>query len=212
MKPIPLLILCFVLLWSCKEEKSTHASEKELSEEKSTLTADKNLEMIQQKYFKTSTGKSIALITEQKSSSINDIKIIANDFSNTKDTLIIEGADPLQDAWVKDLDQNGYDELYLITTSTGSGSYATIYGFASNKDLSLTPIYIADISENDLQPEGNFLGYMGHDSIYTENNRIYRKYPVYKEGDPNCCPTGGEKIISYQLKAGEASWILEIEN
>ena len=76
------------------------------------------------------------------------------------------------------------------------------------KDLA---IYVREVSENDLKQGGDFYGYMGHDSIYAENNRIYRKYPVYKDGDPNCCPTGGEKIISYRLKAGEAGWILEIE-
>jgi hypothetical protein len=53
---------------------------------------------------------------------------------------------------------------------------------------------------------------MGHDSIYFSNNRMYRKFPVYKEGDANCCPTGGDKTLSYQLKAGEATWKLEIEN
>lgn len=211
MKPFFPLILCFMLISSCKQEKSKYESDKQIFEQQSTIATDENSGSIQQKILKTSTGKSIGLITEQISSSISNFKIIAKDFSTTHDTLFIEDADPLKQTLVKDLDENGYDELYLITNSSGSGSYATIHGFASNKDLSLTPIYVPDISENDLLPEGNFFGYMGHDSIYTENNRIYRKYPVYKQGDPNCCPTGGENIVSYRLKAGEASWILVIE-
>jgi hypothetical protein len=35
-----------------------------------------------------------------------------------------------------------------------------------------------------------------------------RKFPIYLDGDPNCCPTGGHSTIIYDLKAGEASWKL----
>jgi len=52
---------------------------------------------------------------------------------------------------------------------------------------------------------------MGHDSVYIEGSRLYRKFPVYKEGDANCCPSGGTKTIKYTLKKGEASWQLVID-
>ena len=160
----------------------------------------------------TATGKSLQLLIRENDSSLNDLIIIPIDFENSKDTFRINDADPLLNTWLLDLDNNGYDELYLVTSSVGSGSYATIYGYASNQDLSLTPIYVPTISENDVMEGGDFIGYMGHDSIYVEKNRIYRKYPIYKKDDPNCCPTGGNKIVRYQLKAGEASWILEIDH
>lgn len=212
MKSLLPLFLCMILIWSCKQEKSNSEPEKESTKQKNATSVTQISNNNQPTILKTSTGKSIALFTHKKSNSLTDFKIVASEFSNTQDTLTIEDADPLQDVWVKDLDQNGYDELYLITTSAGSGSYATIYGYGSNKDLSMTPIYVPEISEKDLLSDGTFFGYMGHDSIYTDNNRVYRKYPVYKDGDPNCCPTGGKKIVSYQLKAGEAGWILEIDN
>ena len=161
--------------------------------------------------FKTSTGKSISIIKDRISSSLNDLNIVAHDFENTKDTFKIKDCDPFKQAWIEDLDQNGFDELYLITVSAGSGSYATIYGYASNQDLSLTPIYIPEISEKDLLPNGDYYGYMGHDSIYIANKKIYRKYPVYKDGDANCCPSGGNKTLGYELKQGEASWVLKIK-
>ena len=212
MKTILPLFICISLFCSCKEEKTTSESELEPVEKKITTTAAETSDTIDPTILKTSTGKSIKLITNQKSSSLNDLKIVALDFANTKDTFKIEDCDPLQHTWIKDLDGNGYDELYLITTSAGSGSYATIYGFASNQDLSMTPIYVTEISEKDLLPEGAYYGYMGHDSLYVSNNKIHRKYPVYKEGDANCCPSGGDKTLSYTLKQGEASWILKIEN
>jgi len=212
MKSFLPVLLFIILFWSCKQEKSASSSEKQ-STENNITTADTEIsDDLDGTVFKTSTGKSIELITDQKSSSLNDLKIIPLDFVNTKDTLIIEDCDPLQNSWIQDLDQNGFDELYLITASAGSGSYATIYGYASNQDLSMTPIYVPEISEIDLLADGDYYGYMGHDSIYVANNKIYRKYPVYKEGDPNCCPSGGDKTLSYTLQQGEASWILKIEN
>lgn len=212
MKSILPIFLFFILFGACKQEKSTPTAEKESTENILETVDAKVSDTLEPAIFKTSTGKSISLITDQKSSSLNDITIVALDFDNTKDTFKIEDCDPLKKAWLQDLDQNGYDELYLITTSAGSGSYATIYGYASNQDLSITPIYVPEITENDLLPAGAYYGYMGHDSIYVANNRMYRKFPIYKEGDANCCPSGGNKTLAYQLKQGEASWILKVEN
>ncbi len=212
MKSILPLFILFLFLIACKQEKSTPVSSQEMTEKNISPAVAANSDNIKKSIFKTSTGKSIALIAIQKNSSLNDFSVVTKDFPNSKDSLVIRDSDPFQEAVLKDLDGNGYDELYIIARSTGSGSYASIFGFASNQDLSLTSIYVPEISENDIQEGKPFYGYMGHDSIYFNENRLYRKFPIYKEGDANCCPTGGDKILSYQLKAGEASWKLELEN
>ncbi len=203
------VLIIFCLFWSCKKDSSKKSQLPEPSEMETEVVATQDSEPT---IVKTSSGKSVQIITVNTSSSMNDIKIIPNDFSQSRDTFFLKEVDPLQEILIGDLDKNGFEEIYLITTASGSGSYAAIYGFASNQDLSMTPVYVPEISEKDLLPDGKFYGYMGHDSIYTTNNRIYRKYPIYKEGDANCCPSGGDKTISYYLKAGEASWILAIEN
>ena len=177
-----------------------------------TATREKLNSEIDTKTYKTTSGKSIQVLISKNGSSINDFAIVPTDFQHSQDTFKINDADPQKNTWLLDLDKNGYDELYIVTSSVGSGSYETIYGYASNQDLSITPIYIPPISENDVMKDGNFYGYMGHDSIFIEKDMLYRKFPIYLEGDPNCCPTGGEKILSYRLRAGEASWILEIVN
>jgi hypothetical protein len=120
----------------------------------------------------------------------------------------MEESDPFDYALVADINNDGFDELYIITRSAGSGSYAKIYGFASNKDKSVTPIYIPELSDDDFV--ALFQGYMGHDKFYIEDNKLLRKYPVYEKEDSNSNPTGGDKIFQYKLKMGEASWILEI--
>ena len=212
MKSILPLFIFFLFFIACKQEKSTPVSRQEMTEKKMSPTDSEHSVVFEKTIFTTSTEKSIELITIQKSGSLNDFAIVAVDFPHSRDSLVIKDSDPFHEAVLKDLDGNGYDELYIITRSIGSGSYASIFGFASNQDLSLTSIYVPEISENDIQEGKPFYGYMGHDSIYFNENQLYRKFPIYKEGDANCCPTGGDKILSYQLKAGEATWKLELKN
>lgn len=206
---IPLIIIVLHVL-SCKNKESIQDQNIQ-STDIPIHEFREEMRSVKSKSLQTSTGKNIKLIIKEKSNGLLDLNVYSKDFKNMNDSLVISDADPLQNLKLIDLDNNGYDELYLITSSSGSGSYGTIFGFASNNDLSLTPIYVPEIKENDVQPEGLFYGYMGHDSIYFDDSKLYRRYPVYKEGDPNCCPTGGIKTHQYELKAGEASWILAIE-
>jgi len=212
MKPLLPLVIILLLTYSCKQGQSSSKSDTNEVVNKNVVEADIKSDQLEKNIYKTSTGKSIQLISDKKGSSLSDFTIVTNDFPNSTESIHIKDSDPLWEVVIEDLDANGYDEIYLITKSAGSGSYSSVFGLASNQDLSLTTIYLADISESDVQPNGAFYGYMGHDSIYFKNNRMHRKYPVYNEGDPNCCPTGGDKTLSYSLKAGEASWQLELEN
>lgn len=212
MKTLLPLVIIIILTYSCKQDQASSKSDEAKEPDKTIISPKGDSNQLENIVYKTTSGKSIELIIDEKDDGLSDFTIVAVDFQNSTDSLRIKNSDPLQEVAIKDLDANGFDELYLVTTSDGSGSYASVFGFASNQDLSLTTIYIPEITENDVQADGAFYGYMGHDSIYFTNNRMNRKYPVYKEGDANCCPTGGDKILSYQLKAGEATWKLEIEN
>jgi hypothetical protein len=51
---------------------------------------------------------------------------------------------------------------------------------------------------------------MGHDRYAIEDGYLTRRFPVYKNGDPNCCPSGGERILYYTLVPGEAAWQLKL--
>ena len=217
-KLLPLLI-CFFLLFSCKKEKSQDSvnsiENTELRKNDSSDVAAEESEVYKgdqkEKILLTSSGKEIIVQILSDENGLNTLQIIPIDFINSSDTLRLEDVDPVQNLLLQDLDNNGFDELYIITTSTGSGSYATIYGFASNKDLSLSPVYFPEITEDGLSSGGDYQGYMGHDSIYFDNKRLLRKFPIYKEGDANCCPTGGDKTLSFKLVPGEASWLLTLD-
>ena len=159
------------------------------------------------KEYKTKTGKTIIISeTHPTGQSLSTIEISTKDFEHNYPE-IYQDRDPISNVFIADLDGNGFDEIYIITISAGSGSYGTVLGFASNKDKSLSMINFPEIRESDK----NFEGYMGHDTFKIEDQKLVRTFPAYNEGDTNKDPTGGTRKLVYGLYPGEAMWQLEVE-
>ena len=107
-------------------------------------------------------------------------------------------------AEVADLNVDGFPEVYVYVTSAGSGSYGSVTAFSSNKNKSLSEIYVTPIEKIKKAAKG----YMGHDEFSVVESTLVRRFPVYREGDINAKATGGMRQIQYKLKAGEAGWLL----
>jgi hypothetical protein len=118
-------------------------------------------------------------------------------------TLPVEGV--VTKAEIADLDGDGSPELFIYTTSPGSGSHGKAYAWSTNGKKVLTEIFIKPPENKDLS------GYMGHDEFAVIESSFARRFPVYKKGDPNSSPTGGWRQFQYKLKPGEAGWILWIK-
>ena len=146
------------------------------------------------------------LIQEQKlSESLSNIRISGKNFEHNP-TIVLNETDPLESTVLADLNEDGFSEIYLITRSIGSGSYAKLYGFASYKDKSFGEIYIQDIQKLEKEVVN---GYRGHDSIYLINNKMYRSFPSYNLTDKNAQSNGAKIDLSFQLVAGEAGYLLK---
>lgn len=159
------------------------------------------------KVYKTKTGKTIIITeTHPVGKSLSNIEISTEGFEHNY-LEIYEDIDPISDVILADLDDNGFDEIYIITSSAGSGSYKTVWGFASNKDKSLSMIHFPDIQEGGEK----FEGYMGHDTFKIEDQKLVRTFRIYNKGDPNQNPTGGTRKLVYGLYPGEAMWQLKID-
>jgi len=159
------------------------------------------------KVYKTKTGKTIIVSeTHPVGQSLSTIKISTKDFEYNYSE-VYKDRDPISDIFISDLDGNGFDEIYIITTSAGSGSYGTVLGFASNKDKSLSMINFPEIQEGNII----FKGYMGHDTFKIDERQLVRRFPIYNKGDTNQNPTGGKRNLIYGLYPGEAMWQLKIE-
>jgi len=191
------------ILWSCIEaSKKVGPHDIQASPAKA-----KGIQSNASKEFKTRTGKTIMISeTHPVGQSLSTIKISTKDFEYNYSE-IYRDRDPISDIFLSDLDGNGFDEIYIIMTSAGSGSYGTVLGFASNKDKSLSMINFPEVQEGD----NNFKGYMGHDNFKIEERKLVRIFPIYNQGDTNQNPTGGKRKLVYGLYPGEAMWQLKIE-
>ena len=111
------------------------------------------------------------------------------------------------EAEVADLNADGSPEILVYTMSAGSGSYGALVGYAANHKKTLSQIYLPDLMDD----KDARAGYMGHDEFAVVENRLARRFPIYRLGDTNSNPTGGLRQLYYVLTPGEAGWILKLD-
>ncbi|AYA36587.1 hypothetical protein D3Y59_05660 [Hymenobacter oligotrophus] len=109
-------------------------------------------------------------------------------------TTPIEGV--VADAVVTNLNNDDYPELLVFMNAAGSGAYGKLVGYEflsrGRRNLSLPAL------------EGPAaVGYLGHDSFRVEERKIIRTFPVYLPTDPNSSPSGGTRVVEYELPKKE---------
>jgi hypothetical protein len=137
-------------------------------------------------------------------SSINQVLVRASTSEVSLGQMQAEADGTLTNVEIEDLNADGFPEIYVYVTSAGSGSYGSLIAYASNRNKSLSQIFLPSIEDN---PELS-QGYMGHDQFAVGEGTFVRRFPIYLEGDTNAAPTGLTRQIQYKLKPGEAGWIL----
>ncbi|RLD22463.1 MAG: hypothetical protein DRI69_01085 [Bacteroidetes bacterium] len=202
------ILLTFISLFFLSCSNTTETDKDDKQETEWATQEPKPAAQVEVTNFKTKSGKEFTVIEKKRSGSLSRITIQGTGFPNSQEIFTLRDVDPFEAGLKGDLDNDGFEEIYLITRAVGSGSYAGIYGYASYNDLSYGPIYLAEPTEND----PNFRGYMGHDRISIIDNRLVREFPVFNMGDTNNAPSGGYRIIKYTLEKGEASFALKIES
>ena len=137
-------------------------------------------------------------------SSINPVTVRAQTQERTLGPFKAEADGTVTNAEVADLNGDGYPEIYVYVSSAGSGSYGSLIAYGSNRNRSLSEIFLPPLEDD---PEVS-KGYMGHDTFAVGEGALVHRFPVYREGDTNAKPTGGTLQIQYKLVAGEAGWVL----
>lgn len=107
-------------------------------------------------------------------------------------------------AEVADLDRDGVPEIYVYVQSAGSGSYGSVVGYAVNKQRTITPIDMPELSND---PKAS-AGYMGRDRFAIVDGWMVRSFPLYRPQDLNSAPSGGTRQLRYRLVKSEATWLL----
>lgn len=116
-------------------------------------------------------------------------------------TVIRDVKGTLQKTVVEDLNNDRNPEIYLFTASGGTDATGSVYGvtYINNKPVR---IFSGDFDDPDKE------GYRGRDSFYIQQRQIVRVYPVYKEGDIDSKPSGGQRTVRYTLQKQANGFIL----
>jgi len=138
--------------------------------------------------------------------SINTLEIIPTGLEIDNRVIRQEIDGSVTDAEVADLNSDGSPEIYVFTTSAGSGSYGGVVAYGANNKKSLSDIYLPPLEDDKKRSRG----YMGHDQFKIIETSLARRFPIYKGGDSNHKPTGGTRQLQYKLVVGEASWKLNL--
>lgn len=172
-----------------------HGNSIPIHEEKN---ADENTKI---KELKTKTGKMIT-ITESHpvGQSIATVTIITKGFKVNR-FVELSDIDPIEKIELMDLDNNGFEELYLFSRNAGTSSEGNFYTYISYRDEVLVTCKKEKINADEYLKGGALEGYMGHNkfSFDKERQMIVMEFPIYRENDTNNNPTGGTKKIYYTL-------------
>jgi len=138
--------------------------------------------------------------------SLNQLTITPSglEISNRVLKQVIDGT--VRGAEVADINADGSPELYVYINSAGSGAYGSLVAYSANNKKSLSEISLPPLEDD----QNISIGYMGHDQFAVIENSLARRFPIYNEGDPNCCPKGGIRHLEYKLIQGEATWQLKL--
>ncbi|HMS63715.1 MAG TPA: hypothetical protein PKD83_00515 [Ignavibacteria bacterium] len=205
-----LIFITFVIsaiITSCSEKKPETVIKKDSTE---IMTIKKDTTLIVKKEMKTKSGKIYTIVESKPGYSLSNFYISGSGFKNSHDTLKYPNKNPMTNAVLSDLDNNGFEEMYVFTKSTGSESFMEIIGVASLNDTSFGEIIVQEITTEDVEKNEKFNGYMGHDSVYISGKKIFREFPVYKSSSSGTDSTDGRRRIIYMLKTEDNNYQLYV--
>ncbi len=146
----------------------------------------------------TKTGKTITIReTNPSGESLSTITITPKGFK--ADQPIVLEKNKLTDFFLTDMNNDGFDELVIITAAQGSGSYGEVDIFTTVGDKILLKVDTPSVTEDSTKKGGLFEGYMGHDTFMVASGTLMRQFPLYTASSTNSAPTGQIKTIYYSL-------------
>lgn len=122
-----------------------------------------------------------------------ELRVEKNGQEVATNTQAVEGT--VEDAVATNLNNDDSPELLVFITDAGSGSYGQLMGYEFGNQGRRT-LSLPDLSGAAAK------GYQGHDTFRVEGQQVVRSFPVYLDADPNCCPSGGQRLVQYKLPAG----------
>jgi hypothetical protein len=102
-------------------------------------------------------------------------------------------------AEIDDLNNNGYPDIVVYISSGAHGEFGNVFAFISMENKSIIAAAVPDATMNGKINEG----YKGHDEFSLMEGTLMQKFPIYKAGDSTDHPTGGSRMVQYNLVGSE---------
>lgn len=157
----------------------------------------------------TKTGKRITIHTEESKASETSSFTITPTLFATNTPITLE-TPTLTSSFLADINQDGFDELILVTETQDAHGQIIVY--TTKNDTGLTPVLVPDIKEDDTRRGGLFEGYGGHDSFVAINNSLTREFPLLdptSSSTQTSLPTKKRKLI-YSMQEIQGSFTLTL--
>lgn len=130
-----------------------------------------------------------------KTADDNTVSIDPVGFKNSANSISFRIKGRLISEDIGDLNNDGYPDLLLYVFGIPNVETGTAICVTSVENKSLAPIPFPDIYDNPKLREG----YKGHDEFSLKYGFLNRSFPVYKTGDADDKPTGGKRMVQYQV-------------
>jgi hypothetical protein len=108
---------------------------------------------------------------------------------------------------IEDFNNDGFPDLILYIYSGANGEMGTVIGITSVGNKSMSPIYFPDILD-DVKLR---VGYKGHDEFYLLQGTLMRSFPIFKTEDAPDKPTGGKRVVQYQMTSTEREGVFKFK-
>jgi hypothetical protein len=139
------------------------------------------------------------VICKNKNPDENSLSVKLIGFESTARGLDVFIKGTITRAEVDDLNNDGWPDLLLYAKTGANGMYGTVYGLASNQNHAVIPFLLPDV-----MMDGKISGgYKGHDEFELFQGSLIQRFPIYKPGDSTDHPTGGKRVVQYNVAPNE---------
>jgi hypothetical protein len=157
-------------------------------------------------------GKSFVILQSPESDYLVDVRVFGKGFSDSKDTIFFEEIEIIDTVLIGDINNDGYEEMYIFTKGFFPGAYDHVFGVTSDEDKTYKEINFYDLNPSDVGEGALFNGYQGQDVYTLENNAIKRTFPVYNAGDFYNSPSRGYRSLYYTLEKKDKGFYFKLKN
>jgi hypothetical protein len=135
------------------------------------------------------------VMCNNKSADKNELSVRPIGFESTAREMKFYIKGQVAKAEIDDLNNNGFPDLLVYIYSGLHGEYGNVFAFISVENKSFTPTAMPDATMNGKISDG----YKGHDIFSLMEGTLMQKFPIYKAGDSTDRPTGGNRMVQYNL-------------